>query len=67
VNETHLKQYVREIRKPGYLEAMIRFLEGNIWTEIEVFKSYSMKKLQIPMLVIFGEASAPPLPMIQTL
>lgn len=53
----HIERYAAALSKPGYLRSMTEFLNGNIWREIEYFKPLRDAPIQVPLTVLWGEAS----------
>ncbi|KAL6887559.1 Alpha/Beta hydrolase protein [Trichoderma longibrachiatum] len=53
----HVERYAAALAKPGYLRSMTEFLNGNIWHEVEYFKPLRDDPIQLPLTVLWGEAS----------
>ena len=56
----HVERYAGVLSKPGYLRAMAEFLNGNIWRAMEYFKPLKNEPIQLPLTVLWGEASMVP-------
>ncbi|KAL6801338.1 Alpha/Beta hydrolase protein [Trichoderma sp. SZMC 28013] len=57
ISPDHVERYAASLGKPGYLRAMTEFLNGNIWREMEYFKPLRETPIQVPVNVLWGEAS----------
>ncbi|KAL7903009.1 putative epoxide hydrolase [Trichoderma sp. SZMC 28014] len=57
ISPDHVERYAAALSKPGYLRSMTEFLNGNIWREVEYFKPLKGDPIQIPLAVLWGEAT----------
>ncbi|KAL1800767.1 hypothetical protein ACET3X_001109 [Alternaria dauci] len=66
VSEDHLQRYTNEIAKPGFLRSGMEYFAA-AWDDEAYFTSVfgSGKRLQMPMLVLGGEASFSPVSLLE--
>ena len=66
VSEDHLQRYTKEISKPGFLRAGMEYFAA-VWDDEKYFTRVfgAGRKLEMPMLVLGGEASLSPVSVLR--